>query len=73
MTMIDVVISRITDINKSIITIQNALSEKDAEYMERYLEKKANKKIEVFSSELGITVGAHSGPGAIGVGFVEEG
>ncbi len=72
MVMIDVAISRIADINKTIITIQNAVSEKDAEYMKNYLEKKVNKKIEVFTSDLGITVGAHSGPGAIGIGFVEE-
>ena len=71
MTMIDVVVSRIADINKAIITIQNAVSEKDAEYMKKYLERKTKKKIEVFGSTLGITVGAHSGPGAIGIGFIE--
>ena len=69
--MIDEAVSRINDINKAIITIQNAKEEKDADYMRNYLLEKANKDVEIFSSDLGITVGAHSGPGAIGIGFLE--
>ncbi|HZK33123.1 MAG TPA: DegV family protein [Tissierellaceae bacterium] len=69
--MIDEAVSRINDINKAIITIQNAKAEKDADYMRNYLLEKANKDVEIFSSDLGITVGAHSGPGAIGIGFLE--
>lgn len=70
--MIDVALSRIDDINDTIITIQNAMSKRDADYMEKYLKRKTSEKVEVFSSNLGITVGAHSGPGAIGIGFVEK-
>lgn len=69
--MIDVVISRITDINRSIIVLQHAKSQKDADYMYQYLKEKTKDHIQVFSNNLGITVGAHSGPGSIGIGFIE--
>jgi len=70
--MIDVAVSRITDINKMIIAIQNAQCQEDADYMCNYLREKTNYCCEIFKSNLGITVGAHSGPGAIGIGFVEK-
>lgn len=70
-TLVDVAISRITNINRTIIVLQNAKSQKDADYMYQYLKEKTKKNIRVFSSSLGITVGAHSGPGSIGIGFVE--
>lgn len=69
--MIDKAVSRIKDINKVIMTIQNAKSQEDSDYMRNYLCEKINNSVEIFSSGLGITVGAHSGPGAIGMGFVE--
>lgn len=69
--MIDVALSRIIDINKMIIIIQNAESLEDSDYMCNYLKEKANYSGQIFNSELGIIVGAHSGPGAIGIGFVE--
>lgn len=69
--LVDVALSRITNINRTIIVLQNAKSPKDADYMYQYLREKAKERIEVFSSNLGITVGAHSGPGSIGIGFVE--
>jgi len=71
-TMIDVAVSRIIDINKMIIIIQNAKCQEDADYMCKYLRVKINNSCEIFNSNLGITVGAHSGPGAIGIGFVEH-
>lgn len=70
-TMIDVAVSRIIDINKMIIIIQNAQCQEDADYICNYLKEKANYHGQIFNSTLGITVGAHSGPGAIGIGFVE--
>ena len=70
-TMIDVAISRIADINKMIIIVQNAECREDADYMCSYLREKTNNSSQIYSSNLGITVGAHSGPGAIGIGFVE--
>lgn len=70
-TMIDVAVSRIIDINKMIIIIQNAQCQEDADYICNYLREKTNYCCQIFKSNLGITVGAHSGPGAIGIGFVE--
>lgn len=69
--MVDIAISRITDINNAIIVVQNATSQFDADYMRDYLWDITNKGVQIFSSVLGITVGAHSGPGAIGIGFLE--
>ncbi|MGB4439746.1 MAG: DegV family protein [Sedimentibacter sp.] len=71
-TMIDVAVSRMIDINKMIITVQNAECQEDADYMCNYLREKTNNNCQIFNSILGITVGAHSGPGAIGIGFVEQ-
>jgi DegV family protein with EDD domain len=71
-TMIDTAVSRITDINKTIIIIQNAEFQDDAEFMKNYLLEKTDRSCQIFHSNLGITVGAHSGPGAIGIGFVEN-
>ncbi len=70
-SLIDVAVSRITDINRAVVVLQNAKSPKDADYMYQYLREKTQEKIQVFKSGLGITVGAHSGPGSIGIGFVE--
>jgi len=69
--MIDVAVSRIVDINKMIIIIQNAQCKEDADYMCNYLREKTNNSCQIFYSNLGVTVGSHSGPGAIGIGFVE--
>jgi len=71
-TMIDVAVSRIIDINKMIIIIQNAECQADADYICNYLRKKTNYSGQLFESNLGIIVGAHSGPGAIGIGYVEH-
>ncbi|MEA4933308.1 MAG: DegV family protein [Lawsonibacter sp.] len=70
--MMDIAISRIIDINKLIITIQSAGFEEDTDYAISYLRKTANFTGQIYKSELGITVGAHSGPGAVGIGFVVD-
>ena len=71
-TMVDIAVSRIKDINKTIIIVQNAKCQEDAEYLCNYLREKTNNSYQIFKSNLGITVGAHSGPGAIGIGFMEQ-
>ncbi|ADY55481.1 degV family protein [Syntrophobotulus glycolicus DSM 8271] len=71
-TMIDIAVSRFVDINQTLIIIQNADCAEDAEDMVNYLREKTNDPGQIFQSDLGITVGAHSGPGAIGIGFVEN-
>lgn len=70
--MIDIAISRMIDMNKQIITIQNAGFEEDTDYAISYLRKTANFTGPIYKSELGIIVGAHSGPGAVGIGFVAD-
>ncbi|MBW7571986.1 DegV family protein [Caproiciproducens faecalis] len=71
-TMVDVAVSRMIDINKMIIIIQNAECQEDASYIINYLGELTNYTGQIFKSDLGIIVGAHSGPGAIGIGFVEN-
>jgi DegV family protein with EDD domain len=68
--MMDIAISRMADMNKFIITIQNAGFQADADYAISYLRKTADFTGPIYKSDLGIIVGAHSGPGAIGIGFV---
>lgn len=70
-TMIDIAVSRIIDIHKMIIIIQNAECREDADYICNYLKEKVNYGAQIFNSSLGVIVGAHSGPGTIGIGFVE--
>ncbi len=71
-TMIDAAVARITDIDRTIITLQNAEFQEDADYAVDYLRKLTGFKGPVYQSALGIIVGAHSGPGAAGIGFVPE-
>lgn len=71
-SMIDVAAARIIDINKMIIIIQNAGYQEDVDYMCNYLREKTDYSGQIFLSNLGIIVGAHSGPGAIGIGFTEQ-
>jgi len=68
--MIDVAVSRIIDVKKLIIIIQNAECQEDAGYIINYLRERTNYTGQIYKSDLGIIVGAHSGPGAIGIGFV---
>ncbi len=71
-TMIDVAVSRMIDVNKLIIIIQCAECQEDADYIIHYLRDLTNYNGQIYQSDLGIIVGAHSGPGAIGIGFVEQ-
>lgn len=70
--MIDTAVSRIVDINKTIVIVQNAQCREDADYMCDYLRDITNYSGQIYNSNLGVIVGAHSGPGAIGIGFVEQ-
>lgn len=69
-TMIDTAVLRITDIDKMIVMVQNAGFQDDIDYAISYLRKITGYAGSVHQSELGIIVGAHSGPGAAGIGFV---
>ena len=70
--MVDVALGRIDNIHNAIITIQNALAQEDGDYVYDYLRENASHKTKIISSDLGITVGAHSGPGTVGIGFLED-
>lgn len=70
--MANVAISRAGDFGKLILVIQNARFPQDAAFLLDYMRKKTGFEGTIYKSDLGITVGAHSGPGAIGIGFVED-
>ena len=69
--LVDIAVSRIENFSKTVIVIENAVCEEEAEYIHEFLNRKADKILEVYHSTLGITVGGHSGPGSIGIGFVK--
>jgi len=70
--MADIAISRAGDFGKMIIVIQNARFPEDAAFLIDCLRRKSGFEGLIYKSDLGITVGAHSGPGAIGIGIVED-
>jgi DegV family protein with EDD domain len=69
--MVEATLARISDLNKTIIIIQNAQCQEDANFIVNYIKDKVNYTGKIFNSSLGIIVGAHSGPGTIGIGFLE--
>lgn len=69
-TMTDVAVSRMRDMSKLIVMIQSAEYPEDAGFIMGYLREKTSFTGQIYTSDLGITVGAHSGPGAIGIGFI---
>ncbi len=69
-TMVDKAVARMANIDRMIITIQNAEFQDDADYAIGYLRRITGFSGPVYQSALGIIVGAHSGPGAAGIGFV---
>ncbi|WP_283610849.1 DegV family protein [Faecalispora anaeroviscerum] len=71
-TMIDIAASRISNWNRVIVTLQNAGFQADADYAIDYFRKVTGFSGTIHQSELGIIVGAHSGPGAAGIGLIED-
>lgn len=72
-SMIDIAVSRVSDWSQLIVTVQNAEFMEDAEYAVEYLRKAASFSGKIYRSSLGVAVGAHSGPGAAGIGLIEAG
>lgn len=70
--MVDTAVSRMTDIEHQIISVQHALFPEDADFIVKYFHEKIGFPKRVHVSNLGIVVGTHSGPGAIGIGFVRN-
>ncbi|MEL7568057.1 MAG: DegV family protein [Dehalobacterium sp.] len=71
-TMVDYFISRIKRVSNPVICTQNALCEDEELFMVDYLCSGLGYHGPVYRGMLGVIVGAHSGPGSIGLGFVGE-
>jgi DegV family protein with EDD domain len=69
--MVDIIADRIKDPKKVVLCTRSAMFEEDEEYMVEKLREKLNYEGEIYSGMLGAVIGAHSGPGAIGIGFTE--
>lgn len=68
--LIDICASRIGNLQESVIVAQNALCEEDEQFMVDGLKDRLGQDIQIYRSQVGTSVGSHSGPGSIGVGFV---
>lgn len=70
--LVNVCVSRIGNLKESVIVTQNALCEEDEQYMVDGLKRNLGQEIQIYRSQVGTSVGSHSGPGSIGVGFVSN-
>ncbi len=68
--LVNICAVRIDDPRESVIVTQNALCEEDEQYLVDSLKQRLGQDIKIFRSQVGTSVGSHSGPGSIGVGFV---
>ncbi|MGM0641364.1 MAG: DegV family protein [Thermotogota bacterium] len=69
--MVDIIADRVKDPKKIVLCTRSAMFEEDEKYMVEKLKDKLNYDGEINSGMLGAVIGAHSGPGAIGIGFTE--
>jgi fatty acid-binding protein DegV len=67
----NICVSRIKNVHDTVIVTQHAICEEDELFIIESLKQKLGKELNIFRSRVGTSVGSHSGPGAIGVGFVE--
>lgn len=70
--MIDTCVSRINNISDTIIVTQHAICDKDELFLVEGLKQKLGQNVHIFRSRVGTSVGSHSGPGSIGIGFVSD-
>lgn len=70
--LVDEAVRRIKNAENTVICVQHAICEEDARYMIGRLKEKLNYQGEIYQGMVGATVGAHSGPGAIGIGIIED-
>jgi EDD domain protein, DegV family len=70
--LVNICAGRIDNLKEAVIVTQNALCEDDEQYMIDGLKKSLGQDIQIYHSQVGTSVGSHSGPGSIGVGFVSE-
>jgi len=69
-TMVDEAVKRVKHTEDKIICVQHALCQQDADFLIAQLREKLNYTKPIYLSSVGAVVGAHSGPGAIGIGIV---
>ena len=69
--MVAEAVGRIKDPEKTIICTQQAICDTEEAFMVDLLKERLGKETEIITGMLGTVVGAHSGPGSIGIGFVE--
>lgn len=69
--MVDIVVNRVKDLNSCTFCVQSALSEEDENFIIEQLRLKLGYQGNIYRGILGACIGAHSGPGSIGIGFVE--
>lgn len=70
--MVDICAQRITNTKNTIMVTQHALCEDDELLIIELIKKKLGPELPIFRSRVGTSVGAHSGPGSVGIGFVKE-
>jgi DegV family protein with EDD domain len=69
--LVDEAVKRIKQAEDAVICVQHALCEEDADYLITQLRERLNYHGPIYKSQVGAVVGAHSGPGAIGIGIAE--
>lgn len=69
--LVDEAVKRTKRTEDAVICVQHALCQEDAEFLITQLRERLNFQGPIYLSPVGAVVGAHSGPGAIGIGIVE--
>jgi len=69
--LVEEAVKRIKRAEDAVICVQHALCEEDAEFLVTQLRERLDFNGLIYQSPVGVVVGAHSGPGAIGIGMVE--
>ncbi|MGS0765661.1 DegV family protein [Syntrophomonas curvata] len=69
--LVDEAVKRIKQAEEAVICVQHALCEEDADYLVTQLRERLNFNGPIYLSPVGAVIGAHSGPGAIGIGIAE--
>lgn len=70
--LINTCVSRIKNIRDTVIITQDAICEDDGLFIIKELKQRLGQDILIFQSNVGTSVGSHSGPGALGVGFISN-
>ncbi|HZK43764.1 MAG TPA: DegV family protein [Syntrophomonadaceae bacterium] len=69
--LIDESVRRFDHAKDAVICVQHAFCQEDADFLISELKKKLNYHDHIYQGQVGAVVGAHSGPGAIGIGIAQ--